>query len=104
MANGSIFVWTVFLYYAGRKVLKFICDIAITCQTTYFDTIHVIKLILRLIDATALTPQIIGPTIMEGHLEVILIQNIAMPVKLTKEEGRNFVKSDVIGMVLVQSL
>ena len=31
MANGSIFVWTVFLYYAGRKVLKFVCDIAITC-------------------------------------------------------------------------
>ena len=41
---------------------------------------------------------------MEGHLEVILIQNIAMRAKLTKEQGRNFVKSDVIGMVLVQSL
>ena len=65
---------------------------------------HVVRLILLLIDATALTPQIIGPTIMEGHLEVILIQNIAMPAKLTKEQGRNFVKSDVIGMVLVQRL
>ena len=30
MANGSIFLWTVFLYYAKRKVLKFIYDIAIT--------------------------------------------------------------------------
>ena len=65
---------------------------------------HVIRLILSLTDATTLNPQIIGPTIMEGHLEVILIQIIAMPVKLTKEQGRNFVKSDVIGMVLVQSL